>query len=61
MPIRKDDEVQVTRGKFKNRDAKVLTVYRRRYVIYLENINGEKRSGKYYSTCMLFFFLSISI
>merc|ERR1712174_108178 len=45
MPIRKDDEVQVMRGKFKNRDAKVLSVYRRRYVIYLENINGEKRSG----------------
>ena len=57
MPIRKDDEVQVTRGKFKNRDAKVVTVYRRRYVIYLENINGEKRSGEYYSTWMLFFFV----
>merc|ERR1711990_1331436 len=45
MPIRKDDEVQVVRGKFKNRDAKVVTVYRRKYLIYLENVHGEKRSG----------------
>ena len=27
MSIRKDDEVQVSRGKFKNRDAKVIQVY----------------------------------
>merc|ERR1719152_507479 len=45
MPIRKEDEVQVVRGKFKNRDAKVVQVYRRKYLIYLENVHGEKRSG----------------
>ena len=45
VPIRKDDEVQVTRGTFKNRDGKVVQVYRKKYVIHIERIHKEKRNG----------------
>merc|ERR1719253_635739 len=45
LPIRKDDEVQVVRGTFKNRDGKVTTVYRKKFVIHIERINREKNNG----------------
>lgn len=45
VPIRKDDEVMVVRGTFKNRDGKVTTVYRRKYVIHVERISREKNNG----------------
>jgi large subunit ribosomal protein L26e len=45
MPIRKDDEVQIVRGTFKNRDGKVTSVYRKRYIIHIERITREKNNG----------------
>merc|ERR1719265_1238289 len=45
LPIRKDDEVMVKRGTYKNRDGKVVTVYRRKYVIHVERISREKNNG----------------
>jgi len=45
VPIRKDDEIQVVRGKFKNRDGKVTQVYRRKYIIHVERISREKNNG----------------
>jgi large subunit ribosomal protein L26e len=45
LPIRKDDEVQVIRGTFKNRDGKVTQVYRKKYVIHIERITREKNNG----------------
>ena len=45
MPIRKDDEVQIVRGTFKNRDGKVTQVYRKKYVIHIERITREKNNG----------------
>merc|ERR1711998_324894 len=46
LPIRKDDEVQIVRGKFaKEAVAKVTSVYRRRYCIYVERIVKEKTNG----------------
>ena len=45
LPIRKDDEVQIVRGTFKQRDGKVTTVYRRKYVIHVERISREKNNG----------------
>jgi len=45
IPIRKDDEVQVVRGTFKNRDGKVTQVYRKKYVIHIERITREKNNG----------------
>eukprot|EP00310_Coccolithus_braarudii_P018565 CAMPEP_0183352372 /NCGR_PEP_ID=MMETSP0164_2-20130417/29401_1 /TAXON_ID=221442 /ORGANISM="Coccolithus pelagicus ssp braarudi, Strain PLY182g" /LENGTH=143 /DNA_ID=CAMNT_0025524787 /DNA_START=26 /DNA_END=457 /DNA_ORIENTATION=+ len=45
VPIRKDDEVQVVRGNYKNRDGKVTQVYRKKYVIHIERISREKNNG----------------
>jgi len=45
VPIRKDDEVLVVRGTYKNRDGKVTQVYRRKYVIHVERISKEKNNG----------------
>ncbi len=46
LPIRKDDEVQIVRGKFtKEPTGKVTSVYRRRYCIYIDRIIKEKANG----------------
>mmetsp|Transcript_21999 Transcript_21999/g.44157 ORF Transcript_21999/g.44157 Transcript_21999/m.44157 type:complete len:147 (-) Transcript_21999:52-492(-) len=45
MPIRKDDEVQVVRGIHNNRDGKVIEVYRKKYVIHIDQVNREKNNG----------------
>lgn len=45
MPIRRDDEVLIARGKFKGRDAKVVACYRKKYVIHLERITRNKANG----------------
>ena len=45
MPVRKDDEVKVTRGVHKNREGKVISCYRRKYVIHIERITREKVNG----------------
>ena len=45
MPIRKDDEVQITRGIHKNRDGKVTTVYRKKFCIYVERVVRDKANG----------------
>jgi large subunit ribosomal protein L26e len=46
LPIRKDDEVIVTRGTYKGREGKVVQVYRRRWVIHVERIQKEKVNGQ---------------
>lgn len=46
MPIRKDDEVQVVRGHFKGQQVgKVVQVYRKKFVVYIERIQREKANG----------------
>lgn len=45
MPVRKDDEVQVVRGIYKNREGKVTACYRRKYVIHVERITRDKANG----------------
>ena len=46
MPIRKDDEVQVARGHYKGQQiGKVVQVYRKKYVIYIERVQWEKANG----------------
>merc|ERR1712046_296486 len=45
VPIRKDDEVQVVRGGYKQREGKVVQVYRRKWVIHIERITREKVNG----------------
>merc|ERR1719502_635391 len=45
VPIRKDDEVQVVRGTYKQREGKVVQVYRRKWVIHIERITRERVNG----------------
>mmetsp|Transcript_4703 Transcript_4703/g.14237 ORF Transcript_4703/g.14237 Transcript_4703/m.14237 type:complete len:120 (+) Transcript_4703:292-651(+) len=45
MPVRKDDEVQVVRGIYKNREGKVTACYRRKYIIHVERITRDKANG----------------
>jgi len=45
IPSRKDDEVKVVRGQFKNREGKVETVYRKKFVIHIERLTREKSNG----------------
>jgi len=45
MPIRKDDEVVVTRGMYKTREGKVVAVYRKKFVVHVERIAREKANG----------------
>jgi large subunit ribosomal protein L26e len=46
MPIRKDDEVQIVRGLNKDKEGKVTSVYRLKYVIHVERVTREKVSGQ---------------
>ncbi|KAI1173189.1 ribosomal protein L24 [Nemania sp. FL0916] len=46
IPIRKDDEVIVSRGSSKGREGKVTSVYRLKYVIHIERLTREKISGQ---------------
>ncbi|KAK9811693.1 hypothetical protein WJX72_008509 [[Myrmecia] bisecta] len=45
VPVRKDDEVSVVRGTYKGREGKVVTVYRKKWVIHVERITREKVNG----------------
>jgi large subunit ribosomal protein L26e len=46
MPIRKDDEVTIVRGSNKDREGKVTTVYRLKYVIHIDKVTRDKASGQ---------------
>lgn len=46
LPIRKNDVVKVLKGKAKNKTGKVTTVYRRRWVIYVDKITKDKQNGQ---------------
>ncbi|KAJ1829579.1 60S ribosomal protein L26A [Coemansia sp. RSA 2599] len=45
IPVRKGDEVIVTRGQYKGREGKVATVYRKKWVIHIERLVREKANG----------------
>ncbi|CAK7222771.1 60S ribosomal protein L26A [Sporothrix bragantina] len=46
IPIRKDDEVQIVRGSHKDKEGKVTSVYRLKYVIHVERVTRDKASGQ---------------
>jgi len=46
IPIRKDDEVLVVRGLNKDKEGKVTSVYRLKYVIHIERVTRDKASGQ---------------
>nr|XP_017821792.1 60S ribosomal protein L26-like [Callithrix jacchus] len=46
MPIQKGDEVQVVRGHYKGQQiGKVVQVYRKKYVLYIERVERETANG----------------
>lgn len=45
IPVRKGDHVKIVRGSLKNRDGKVITVYRRRWCIHVDKVTKEKANG----------------
>ncbi|XP_033055080.1 60S ribosomal protein L26-like [Trachypithecus francoisi] len=46
MPNRKDNEVQVVQGHYKSQHIdKVVQISRKKYVIYIEWVQGEKANG----------------
>jgi large subunit ribosomal protein L26e len=47
IPVRKGDVVKVMRGTFKGREGKVLTVYRKKWAVYIEKLTREKTNGKF--------------
>lgn len=46
IPIRKDDEVTIVRGTNKDKEGKVTSVYRLKYVIHVERVSREKTNGQ---------------
>mmetsp|Transcript_139733 Transcript_139733/g.243324 ORF Transcript_139733/g.243324 Transcript_139733/m.243324 type:complete len:130 (+) Transcript_139733:56-445(+) len=46
MPIRRDDEVIITRGKYHDREGKVTTVYRKKWRIHIERVTRDKANGQ---------------
>nr|CDS25462.1 60S ribosomal protein L26 [Hymenolepis microstoma] len=48
MPVRRGDEVQIVRGERKdNNSAKVIKVYRKKFVIHVERVQCKKSNGIY--------------
>jgi large subunit ribosomal protein L26e len=45
MPIRKDDEVLVVRGTYKKREGKVIQVFRKKYMVFVERVARDKVNG----------------
>jgi len=45
MPVRKDDEVLVTRGHYKGQQGKIIACYRAKWVIHIERLHREKANG----------------
>lgn len=45
LPIRKDDEVLVVRGDYKDSKGRVSNVYRKRWCIYVDKVSETKQNG----------------
>ncbi|RSH81802.1 uncharacterized protein EHS24_007994 [Apiotrichum porosum] len=45
IPVRKDDEVLIVRGKYKGREGKVTQVYRKKWVIHVDQVHVEKSNA----------------
>ena len=45
IPIRKDDEVRIVRGKYTGREGKVTQVYRKKWVIHIDRVHRDKSNG----------------
>lgn len=46
LPIRKNDEVKILKGKAKNKTGKVVQVYRKKWCIHVDKVNRDKQNGQ---------------
>lgn len=46
VPIKRGDDVKILKGKAKGKSGKVVQVYRKRNVIYVDKVNREKQNGQ---------------
>jgi len=45
LPVRRDDEVLIVRGQFKDTKGKIVQVYRKRYCLYIEKVTKMRKNG----------------
>lgn len=45
IPVRKDDEVSVVRGHWKGQQGKIISCYRKKWVIHIERLTKERANG----------------
>ena len=46
LPIKRGDEVKILKGKMKGKTGKVVQVYRKRNVIYVDKVQRDKQNGQ---------------
>ncbi|MCQ2819568.1 MAG: 50S ribosomal protein L24 [archaeon] len=46
LPIKRGDTVKILKGKAKGKEGKVVQVYRKRNVIYVDKVNRDKQNGQ---------------
>merc|ERR1712129_173916 len=46
LPIRKDDEVMIFRGRYHDREGKIVSCYRKKFKIFVERVTREKANGQ---------------
>ena len=46
LPIKRGDEVKILKGKGKGKTGKVVQVYRKRNVIYVDKVQRDKQNGQ---------------
>jgi large subunit ribosomal protein L26e len=46
LPIRKNDEIKILKGKGKNKTGKVVQVYRKKWCVYVDKVNRDKQNGQ---------------
>ncbi|AMD21836.1 HFL020Cp [Eremothecium sinecaudum] len=45
LPIRKEDEIRITRGSSKSQEGKITSVYRLKYAVRVDKLTKEKANG----------------
>ena len=46
IPVRKGDQVKVMRGANKDREGKVIAVYRKKWAVHIEKVTRDKVNGQ---------------
>ena len=45
LPVRREDEVLIVRGGYKDTKGKITKVYRKRWCLYIEKVTKSKKNG----------------